>query len=225
VMNLESGQYLVLLFMLPLMLARYSFKLYVNVKSNYYKLIQTLTAAMEAKDTYTEGHSRRVGHYAEKLGTYMGLPPKRIQVIRDAALLHDIGKIGIDDSILRKPSVLTEDEMRIIQTHPTIGVNIIKDNDFSEAVRKAILHHHERYDGKGYPDGTKENEIEIEAYILGVADAFDAITTNRVYRRARTAEEALKIIDEESGKQFHPEAARSFINMMRGTAKSDEPGV
>ena len=214
VIKMEAGQYLVLLFMMPLMLARYAFKLYVDVKNNYYKLIQTLTVAMEAKDSYTEGHSRRVGYYAEKLGNYMKLPSGKLQVIRDAALLHDIGKIGIDDAILCKPAKLTPEERTIIETHPVVGVNIIKDNNFSEDVKKAIRHHHERYDGKGYPDRTKADEINIEAYILGVADAFDAITTNRVYRQARSVETALKIIEEESGKQFHPQIAEAFIKMM-----------
>lgn len=214
-MKQNSGEYLALLFMLPLILARYAFKLYLDSKKSYYNLISTLSAAMEAKDEYTEGHSRRVEQYAEKIGLAMHLSPSRIDDLKVAALLHDIGKIGIDDSILRKPGPLTAEERAIIQNHPEIGLHIIEGSNFSERVKKIILHHHERYDGKGYPSGMGGDVVLLEAYILAVADTYDAITSDRPYRSGRSNEVSLHVIEEESGKQFHPKVAQTFISIMR----------
>ncbi len=216
-MLMDGGVYLVLLFMLPLMMARYSFVLYLDVKKNYYNMVKTLTAALEAKDRYTEGHSHRVESYAEQIARKMNCNSIDIENIKVAALLHDVGKIGIDDKILNKPGRLTPEEREIIMTHPQISANILKNVKLNKAVRTAILHHHERYDGGGYPDHTKGNELPIEVYIIGLADAYDAMTSNRPYCGSLPIEEVVRILNEESGKQFHPRVVAAFLEVLRET--------
>lgn len=213
-MLMDGGEYLVILFMLPLLLARYSFVLYLDVKKNYYNMVKTLTAALEAKDQYTEGHSHRVEKYAEKIARKMHRPSYEIENIKVAALLHDIGKIGIDDKILNKPDRLTEEERAIIMTHPQISANILKNVKLDESVRTAILHHHERYDGTGYPDHTKGDELPIDVYIIALADAYDAMTSNRPYCSGVSTDQVAAIIKSESGKQFHPKVVSAFLEIL-----------
>ena len=209
-----NGFVYILLLLGPLLLARYSFKLYLDSKEQYYKTIQTLTAAIEAKDTYTEGHSRRVEHYAERIAQKLRYPPKRIESIRVAALLHDIGKIGIKDSILAKPGRLTDEEWNIIRQHPSIGIKILEEVTFPGHVKDAILHHHEKYGGGGYPDNLKGDQISTDAYILATADAYDAMTSDRPYRKALPKEAAIEIIRKEKGTHFHPEIADILISIL-----------
>ncbi|MTI66747.1 MAG: HD-GYP domain-containing protein [Firmicutes bacterium] len=204
----------VLLFFGPLLLARYSFKLYMDTKHVYMETIHALTKTMEAKDAYTSGHSSRVEKYAVKLAKALNLSDKKIENIKTASLLHDIGKIGVDDVILKKPDKLTEKEYDQIKKHPVIGAEIIDDVDFLKGVSKIVKYHHERYDGSGYPDGLKENNIPFEAAIVSVADAFDAMTSDRPYRNGLSKEKALDIINENAGTQFHPKLAKEFINLM-----------
>lgn len=214
-MTLDGGAYLVVLFMLPLMLARYSFVLYLDVKNNYYNMVKTLSAALEAKDCYTEGHSHRVEIYSEKIARKMRLSNRSIEDIRVAALLHDIGKIGIDDSILNKPGYLTPEERSVIILHPQIGDNILKNVKLSHLTREIILHHHERYDGMGYPGHTQGDEIPLEAYIVSAADAYDAMTSDRPYCNSRPVEQAMQILNEESGRQFHPKVVEAFLQVLQ----------
>ncbi|MDD2954703.1 MAG: HD-GYP domain-containing protein [Oscillospiraceae bacterium] len=219
IMSRPSGLYFALLFLAPLLVARYAFQLYVTSKVQYYNMVKVLTAALEAKDKYTEGHSRRVESYSVQIAQAMRLSAARVETIRVAALLHDVGKIGVDDGILRKPGLLTQDERSIIEGHPQIGVHILEDTDLSDATKQIILHHHERYDGGGYPSHTDYRNTPLEAYILGVADAFDAMTSDRPYRSGMPTEKALSILLEESGKQFHPRAVDVFIRSMGGYEK------
>jgi putative nucleotidyltransferase with HDIG domain len=212
---MKDGEYLVLLFMLPLLLARYSFVLYLDVKQNYYNMVKTLTAALEAKDQYTEGHSHRVEHYSELIARKMHRPSFEIENIKVAALLHDVGKIGIDDKILNKPGPLTQEERDTIMTHPMIGANILKNVKLNQEVRTAIIHHHERYDGGGYPDHTKGDEIPLTVYIIGLADAYDAMTSNRPYCQSLADEDVLEIVTKEIGKQFHPKVAAAFLDVLK----------
>ena len=214
-MNVRGGEYIALLFMLPLLLARYSFVLYLNVKNNYYNMIQTLSATLEAKDPYTEGHSHMVEIYSEKVARRMGLSGRRIEAIKVGALLHDIGKIGVGDRILNKPGKLTGEERRAIMQHPQIGDDILKNVHLSSMTHQIILHHHERYDGGGYPSHTKGDELPIDVYIVSAADAFDAMTSKRPYCKDRTPQEALEVLQEESGKQFHPKVVRAFLQVFR----------
>lgn len=218
-MMLDGGEYLVLLFMLPLMLARYSFVLYLDAKQNYYNMIKTLTAALEAKDPYTEGHSHRVEQYAELIAKKMHRSSFDIENIKVAALLHDIGKIGIDEKILNKPASLTQEERAAIMTHPQISDHILKNVKLNSMVRTSILHHHERYDGNGYPEGTKGDELPIEVYIIGLADAYDAMTSDRPYCKSLSIEQVVRIVQDEGGKQFHPKTVPAFLEVLKDMGK------
>ena len=160
----------------------------------------------------------------------MGLSSKRVQKLSTAAVFHDIGKIGIPDSILQKPGALTPEERAVIQTHPAKGVRILENLDGYEAIIPLVLHHHEFYDGRGYPDGTCGEELPIETYILGAADAYDAITSDRPYRRGRTPLQAAAILREEAGKQFHPQVAVTLAELaedglLERSARLDEEQV
>lgn len=199
----------------PLLFARYTFKMYIDMRNIYIDTVKSLSQAIEAKDPYTNGHSQRVGEYACSLAEKLGLPPKRTENLKIAAILHDIGKIGIYESILNKPGKLTEEEFSIIKQHPEIGVKIIKNIDFLKDVSKIILSHHERYDGTGYPEGRKYEDIILESQILSVADVFDALTSERPYRGAMTVDEALEIIEDGKGRQFDYKLADSFIKMIK----------
>lgn len=215
VYQFPGGHIYVVLLLGPLLLARYSFQLYLNSRKQYYQIIKTLSAAMEAKDEYTEGHSKRVELYAEKIAQKMQLPSSKIESIKVAALLHDIGKIGVENLILRKPESLCEDEWEKVKEHPNIGIKILEDVEFPDNIKEVIQSHHERYDGTGYPNGLKGDEIPIEAYIIAIADAYDALTSNRPYRKAYSKEQAIDIIDKNKGSQFHPKVADIFISILK----------
>ena len=214
-MSMRGGEYLTVLFMLPLLFARYSFVLYLDVKNNYYNMIQTLSAAREANDPCAEGHSHMVELYSQQGARKMGLSERRVEAIRVGALLHDIGKIGIEDSILNKPGRLTDEERKAILQHPRIGNDILKNVKLSEMTRSIILHHHERYDGGGYPDHIKGDDLPIDVYIVSAADAFDAMTSKRPYSKCRTHPEAMQVLREESGAQFHPKVVEVFDQVLR----------
>lgn len=208
------GYWAVLLFFGPLLLARYSFKLYVEMRNFNIATIQTLSKTLEAKDSYTSGHSARVEEYAVKLARAYGLNDKKVQNIKTAAILHDIGKIGIKDSILNKTDKLTQDEFAQIMAHPTIGADIISKIDIFKDITPIVRYHHEKYDGTGYPEGLKGDEIPIEACILTIADSFDAMTSDRPYRKALKREVALMEIEKNAGTQFHPALASRFVLAM-----------
>jgi len=192
------------LFFLPLLVARYSFKLFVDTKRMHLELLRALTAAVDAKDPYTRGHSARVAQLALRIADRLNLSGKEKEVIEYAAILHDVGKIGITDAILSKPGRLSPEEYRVIQEHPLIGYRIVKDVDFLRRVAEIILTHHERCNGHGYPEGRKMEEIPLEARIVAVADVFDALTSERPYRRAYTVDEALEIMENEEEGHFDP---------------------
>lgn len=204
----------VILFFGPLLLARYSFKLYIEMRGLYISTIQALNKTLEAKDPYTSGHAARVEKFAVDLAEAYNMPFKSIQNIKTASILHDIGKVGIDDSILNKATKLSQEEFENIMKHPTIGADIISNVDFLKNITGIVRHHHERYDGKGYPDGLLGDAIPIEACILTIADSYDAMTSDRPYRKALTNEQALEEIRLNVGKQFHPALAEKFIDLM-----------
>lgn len=198
----------------PLLLARYSYKLYMDMRSTYMETVNALTNSLEAKDPYTKGHASRVQHYALLLAQELELSDQKIENIKTAAILHDIGKIGIKDDILNKPGKLNDYEFGEIKKHPTIGANILQDVHFLNDVTKIVRHHHERHDGNGYPDGLKGNEIPAEAAILSIADVYDAMTSDRPYRKALCVDVALAELIKCSGTQFHPEFAKIFITIV-----------
>ncbi|MBV1758830.1 MAG: HD domain-containing protein [Dethiosulfatibacter sp.] len=205
----------VVLFFIPLMLSRYSFKLYVDMRKNYYDTVKALINAIEAKDPYTSGHANRVGEYSVAIAQEINLSPKQIEIIKNAALLHDIGKIGIDDRILNKQERLSDLELEVIRNHPSIGYDIIKDIGFLKDVMNIVKHHHEKWDGSGYPMGLKGSEIPIETTILTISDSYDAMTTDRPYRKALSSEEAIKELLKYSGTQFNPEIIDKAIETLR----------
>lgn len=207
------GYFGILLFFGPLLMARYSFKLYIDLKSSYLETVQALSRALEAKDPVTSGHAERVSQYSVSIAHQLGLSQAKIDIIMYAGLLHDIGKIGVADSILQKPGKLTQQEYNAIKEHSSIGSDILRDIDFLRDASKIIRYHHERYDGQGYPDGLGGEQVPIESYILGVADAFDAMTNDRPYRKALTIEAARDVIKEQAGRQFHPRVADAFVKI------------
>ena len=208
------GIFGVLLFFGPLLLARYSFKMYIDMKNIYVDTVKALCTAVEAKDPYTEGHSKRTCDLSYKLGKRMGLSGKSLENLRIAAMLHDIGKIGIDERILNKPGSLTKEEFNKIKEHPVIGANIISEIDFLKDVANIVLSHHERYDGTGYPNNKTYREIPIESSIICIVDVFDALTSDRPYRKAMSFEKSIKIIEDETGFFFEPKLAGEFVKMM-----------
>jgi len=200
-----------LLFFIPLLLARYTFKLYLDMRKNYFETLNVLVRAIEASDPYTSGHSMRVSAYAEAIAQKVGLPQGKIDLIKSAALLHDIGKIGIDKNILNKTGKLKREKFEKIKSHPEIGATIIADLSYLSNISGIIKHHHERNDGKGYPDGLSYDKIPLETSILTIADSFDAMTTNRPYRSSLSLEAALQEIKDNGGTQFNPDVVDDAI--------------
>jgi putative nucleotidyltransferase with HDIG domain len=177
--------------------------------------IETLNAAVEARDPYTAGHSQRVRRVALAVGRAMALPIDRLGALGTAALFHDIGKIGMPDSILTKTEHLTRDEQALMREHVTRGAEIVaKFAQFRNSI-PAIRHHHERWDGLGYPDGLAGDDIPLEAGIIGLADAWDAMTTDRPYAAAQTLNEAMMQIRAGRGKQFSPAVVDAFWEVAR----------
>lgn len=207
----------ILLFFIPLLFARYTFKLYIDMRKNYFDTMNVLVRAIEASDPYTSGHSMRVGAYSEAIAKQLGLPQGKIDLIKSAALLHDIGKIGIDKKILNKDGKLEKDEFDTIKSHPEIGATIISDLSYLSNITEIIRHHHERNDGRGYPDGLDHDKIPLETSILTIADSFDAMTTNRPYRHSLSLETALNEIKINAGTQFNPDIVDDAIIALKAT--------
>lgn len=187
-------------------------RLHETVLEGYKDTVKTLAAVIDAKDPYTHGHSERVTQYALLGAIAMSLPLNELQNIEYGGILHDIGKIAVNETILRKPGPLTSDEWDIIRTHPSVGADIISRIPFLKQSRDIILHHHERFDYTGYPDRLGHEDIPIGARLISVADAFDTITTDRSYRRAQSVEHAIEELRKCSGTQFCPVAVEAFIS-------------
>ena len=182
----------------------------VNVEN----VILALATAIEAKDPYTEGHLDRVASYALSLGRETGLAPWELQLLRKAAVLHDVGKIGVSESVLLKPGPLSAEEFNQVKSHAIVGEKICMPLHQDRLILEVIRHHHERYDGKGYPDGLAGEDIPIAARIMAVVDAYDALTSDRPYRSRLSQEQAVQILKQEAGKQFDPKIAVAFISML-----------
>jgi len=173
-----------------------------------------LTEAIESRDPYTGGHCHRLAHWAVELAKTLGLPPRDIEAIGLGAALHDVGKIVVPDVILMKPGKLTPVEFAAIKQHCYSGGQICKRVPFLQAAYPIVYHHHERYDGSGYPDGLKGDEIPLGARIVAVADAFDAMTTDRPYRQALSQKEAEAILRNGAGQQWDPRLAEALLDMV-----------
>ncbi len=186
-------------------------RLYENIQKVYLATIEVLATAIDAKDPYTQGHSRRVTQYSVAVAEEMNLDRKEIDAVRYAGLLHDVGKIGIKDSIIRKPGRLTDEEYAIIKKHPEIGARILKPVDFLADKIPGVLHHHEYFDGRGYPAHLVGEDIPLIGRIICVADAFDAMTTNRPYRKGLSVNVAVGELKKFTGKQFDPKCVEAFL--------------
>jgi response regulator RpfG family c-di-GMP phosphodiesterase len=183
------------------------------INSMYVRSIDALIKALEAKDFYTRGHSQRVTMYSVAIGKSMHLPEERVELLRQAAVLHDLGKIGVREEILNKPGRLSDDEFKEITLHPEVAIRILEPIPFFRSLLPAILHHHERFDGKGYPTGLSGTDIPLESRIMAVADTFDAMTSTRAYRNALSLETANAEILRCSGVQFDPEIVPVFMDV------------
>ena len=191
-------------------------KLYENIRNNYLSTIRAFAHAVEAKDEYTHGHSENVMKYTVALGKRMGISEQELEHIKYAGLLHDIGKIGIRESILNKPGKLSDEEYGEIKKHPELGARILSNIPFLSPLGALVQHHHEFYNGKGYPFGLAGEEIPIGARMLSVSDTYEAMTSDRPYRKAMPQETAFKILREERGKQFDPAIVDVFLEVMKG---------
>ncbi len=173
-------------------------------RQDYESILLAYDSALSLKNVYTGGHGRRVAQYARLIAGAMTLPQAEVDAVGEAALLHDLGKIGMPDRILTKPDRLTDEEFDVVQKHPAAGADILYAIPPLRRLANAVRHHHERFDGNGYPDKLRGTDIPLEARIIAVADTFDALTTNRSYRRGVAADQALNIIVQAAGSRYDP---------------------
>ena len=188
---------------------------YEQLERAYLDSIQTLRYTVEAKDPYTRGHSDRVAQYSVLIGKHLGLPDEDLRTLEIGGLFHDIGKIGVPDTILRKESKLTDDEYSEIKNHPSIGVHILSSATIFQNIIPIVKHHHERYDGKGYPGRLKGEEIPYFARITALADTFDAMTSKRSYRDALSLDVVIAEFERCKGSQFDPELDDVFLDILK----------
>jgi diguanylate cyclase (GGDEF)-like protein/putative nucleotidyltransferase with HDIG domain len=182
--------------------------------NNLMEMVTSLAGAIDAKDPYTKGHSTSVSRYAEALARAVNLPEAEVERIKIGAVLHDVGKIGIPESVLKKPGKLDDEEWKIMKQHPTIGVEkVLAPNEALREFIPIVKYHHERLDGKGYPDGLKGEEIPLEARIVSVADAYHALVSDRPYRKGMPIEKACAILQEGAGTQWDSDLVRAFITI------------
>ena len=190
-------------------------RLFKDLQETYLATVRVLVSTIEAKDPYTHGHTERVAQYAVGIAKAMDFSQDKIQTIQLGAFLHDIGKLHTSDSILHKPGALTDEEWRLVKAHPVRGAQMLQGVKFLEKATDLVRHHHERVDGKGYPDGLRGDEITIGAKIVNVADAFDAMTTDRPYRAGLTMDQAIAQFEEKAGTQFAAEVVEVLVRSLR----------
>jgi response regulator RpfG family c-di-GMP phosphodiesterase len=186
-----------------------------SLEDAYRSTLKALTAALETRDAETHGHSERVVTFSLRLGRELGLGKDQMKSLEFGSLLHDIGKIGVPDAILRKPAKLTEEEWMRMREHPLQGQQILRDIEFLSGAARVVAQHHEKWDGSGYPLGLRGDQIDLNARIFAVADAFDAMISDRVYRRGRSYEAAAEELDKWSGRQFDPQVVAAFHRVPR----------
>jgi putative nucleotidyltransferase with HDIG domain len=190
-------------------------RLFKDLQEAYVSTVRLLVSRIEEKDPYTHGHTERVAEYAVGIAKELGFPPDEMQRIQFGAFLHDIGKVHTQSDILQKPGALTEEEWMLVKAHPVRGAEMIRGVKFLERVTDMVRHHHERVDGKGYPDGLRGDQITVGAKIVNVADAFDAMTTDRPYRAGFTVEKAVEQMVDKSGTQFAAEIVDVFVAALK----------
>jgi len=205
------GPFTPVLVLIPVFVARWAVAQFAAQQRAYEATVSALCQAVETKDFYTRGHSERVSRGAVMIASEIGMRPERVGAIRYAGMLHDVGKLGVPTSVLQKRGSLTDDEYAAVQLHPMRGLDIVREIGFLDEALAGIMHHHERIDGRGYPMGLAGDEIPEFARVLGVADAFDAMTSDRSYRGARPVPEAIAELRKWAGKQFDPAFVDAFI--------------
>jgi putative nucleotidyltransferase with HDIG domain len=188
---------------------------YERLKDSYWDSVRSLANAIESKDVYTCGHSERVVEYSLIVGKEMGLSKKKLELLKFGGILHDIGKIAIDDEIIKKRTKLTPTEQQVIRLHPVEGEKMISPISFLKEAKNIIRHHHEKWDGSGYPDGLFKEEIPLLARVVQVVDTFDAITSSRFYRGRQTMDYALEEIKKFAGTQFDPSIVYYFLRAFK----------
>lgn len=209
-----DSQYLLEIFASQAAVAIDNAQLFKKLRDAYMGAINALTEAINAKDHYTAGHVDRVGEYALSIAHMMNLDEDSVEVIKQAALLHDVGKIGIPEAVLNKPGKLTDEEFALMKSHSTMSATIVQPIGLSPKILQAIKHHHERVDGRGYPDGLKGDSISLEAKILCVADTYDAMVTDRPYRKGLSKNIAISELNKCSGTQFDAAVVEAFLKVL-----------
>jgi hypothetical protein len=205
------GPFTPVLVLIPVFVARWAVAQFAAQQRAYEATVSALCQAVETKDFYTRGHSERVSRGSVMIAKEIGMRTERVEAIRYAGMLHDVGKLGVPTSVLQKNGSLTDDEYAAIQLHPMRGLDIVREIGFLDEALAGIMHHHERIDGKGYPMGLAGDEIPEFARVLAVADAFDAMTSNRSYRGARPVPEAVAEMRKWAGTQFDPAFVDAFV--------------
>jgi HD-GYP domain-containing protein (c-di-GMP phosphodiesterase class II) len=193
-------------------------RLYVQLQRGVYQSLLGLANALEAKDVYTRGHSNRVSRWSRRLATTLDFDAHEVDVVAQAGLLHDLGKIGVPEIVLRKPGALDADEWELMRRHPLVGAEIVAPLEFFGDGALVIRHHHERMDGSGYPDGLRGHEIPPGARVVAVADVFDALTSDRPYRKAMSVTAALDQLAREAGRTLDEAAVAALIGLVRADA-------
>lgn len=219
----QANPWFIPLAVLPLFVVRRSVQLVKELRDQTKQALLALADAIDARDPSTAQHSQRVAQYAEMIAQQLKMPYDDIEVLVTSARIHDIGKIGMSNELLNKPGIFTPEERIQFQNHVTIGDSLVAKFPAFGIGREVILHHHERYDGKGYPQKLTGEEIAIGARILAAADAFDAMTSDRPYRKAMTKEVALAKLQENAGTQFDPEVVEAFIAALRDRGMMEVP--
>lgn len=204
----------IILAVIPLVILRQNFKVTFELQRQTEEVLLALADTLDNKDQYTSHHTERVSEYATVIARAMALPDKQIELIATAARLHDLGKVGIPDEVLNKPSRLNADETTVMQRHPELGVKVLGHLSMLHDHIPIVRHHHEHYDGSGYPDGLKGEEIPLGARIVLVADAWDAMTSDRVYRKALPRTKAIQVLKDFSGVQFDPLIVGAFLKWL-----------
>jgi putative nucleotidyltransferase with HDIG domain len=210
------------LFVVPLVVARQTHSRYISLRETYAETVRSLVAALEAKDPYTKGHSVRVARITVAVARQMGFEDAEVERIEYAALLHDLGKIGISRSVLSKPGTLTDDEFDKIREHPDIAARILESVPFLEDVRPVVQDHHERVDGLGYGRGLVGEDLSTAARILAAADSYDAMTADRPYRGAMPQAAAVAELRANTGTQFDPDVVDALIAVLPALTEDEE---